>query len=52
MELCDTDNVRDVVAFPKNLKAYEPMSQCPSRVPDADVEILGLKVVEKEEEHE
>lgn len=45
MELAGTDNVRDVVAFPKNLKAFEPMSQCPSRVPQEDTDILGIKVV-------
>ena len=50
MELCDTDNVRDVVSFPKNLKAYEPMSECPSRVPEKDTEILGIKIVENETE--
>ncbi|MFA6829560.1 MAG: aspartate--tRNA ligase [Bacilli bacterium] len=44
MELAQTDNVRDVVAFPKNLKAYEPMSQCPNSVPTADTDILGIKV--------
>lgn len=50
MELAGTDNVRDVVAFPKNLKAFEPMSSCPSRVPTADTDILGIKLVEKESE--
>ncbi len=50
MELAGTDNVRDVVAFPKNLKAFEPMSQCPSRVPAADTDILGLTVVEEKKE--
>ena len=50
MELAGTDNVRDVVAFPKNLKAFEPMSSCPSRVPEADTDILGIKVVETEKE--
>lgn len=50
MELAGTDNVRDVVAFPKNLKAFEPMSSCPSRVPEADTDILGIKVVEAEKE--
>ena len=48
MELAGTDNVRDVVAFPKNLKAYEPMSECPSRVPSADTDILGIKVVSED----
>ena len=46
MELAETDNVRDVVAFPKNLKAFEPMSQCPSPVPSEDTDVLGLKIVE------
>ncbi len=45
MELCGTDNVRDVVAFPKNLKAFEPMSACPSRVPEEDTDVLGIKVI-------
>jgi aspartyl-tRNA synthetase len=45
MEIAGTDNVRDVVAFPKNLKAFEPMSSCPSRVPTKDTDILGIKVV-------
>jgi aspartyl-tRNA synthetase len=44
MELAGTDNVRDVVAFPKNLKAYEPMSACPSPVPESDTDLLGLKI--------
>ena len=44
MELSGTDNVRDVVAFPKNLKAFEPMSACPNSVPTADTDILGIKV--------
>lgn len=50
MELAGTDNVRDVVAFPKNLKAFEPMSQCPSRVPSEDTDILGLTVMEEKKE--
>lgn len=44
MELAKTDNVRDVVAFPKNLKAFEPMSQCPSPVPTSDTDILGIEI--------
>ncbi len=48
MELAKTDNVRDVVAFPKNLKGFEPLSSCPSKVPDEDIDILGLKIVEED----
>lgn len=49
MELADTDNVRDVVSFPKNLKAFEPMSECPSAVPEADTDILGIRIVKEEQ---
>lgn len=49
MELAKTDNVRDVVAFPKNLKGFEPLSSCPSKVPEADTDVLGLKIVEDEQ---
>ena len=49
MELAKTDNVRDVVAFPKNLKAVEPMSMCPSEVPKEDTDILGLEIKHDEE---
>ena len=52
MELAETDNVRDVVAFPKNLKAFEPMSSCPSRVPENDTDILGIKLVDTLKEGE
>lgn len=51
MELAKVDNVRDVVAFPKNLKAFEPLSKCPSKVPTSDTDILGIKIV-KESENE
>lgn len=44
MTLFETDNIRDVVAFPKNLMGAEPMSSCPSRVDDENIDILGLEV--------
>ena len=43
------DNVRDVIAFPKNLKAFEPLSSCPSKVPVEDTDILGIKIVAGDE---
>ena len=49
MEIARTDNVRDVVAFPKNLKACEPMSQCPSPVGKEDLDVLGIEVKEKKD---
>lgn len=44
MLLCETDNIREVVAFPKNLNAFCPMAQCPSPVEKENVDILGLEI--------
>ena len=44
MELAETENIRDVIAFPKNLKAFEPMSKCPSPVDKKDIDILSLEI--------
>ena len=44
MELSNTENIRDVIAFPKNLRAFEPMSKCPSPVNKKDIDILGLEI--------
>lgn len=44
MILADTDNIRNIVAFPKNLKAFEPMTACPNKVRKEDTDILGIKV--------
>ena len=44
MILADTDNIRNIVAFPKNLKAYEPMTACPNKVDKVDTDILGIAV--------
>ena len=48
MILSGTDNIRDVIAFPKNLSAVCPMSNAPRPVDDKQLEDLGIKVVEKE----
>ncbi|WP_413476276.1 aspartate--tRNA ligase [Latilactobacillus fuchuensis] len=44
MLLSDRDNIRDVIAFPKNSHASEPMTSAPSRVADAQLDELGLEV--------
>ncbi len=44
MILGGTDNIRDVIAFPKNLSAVEPMSGCPSPVDTAQLDELGIKL--------
>lgn len=49
MILSGTDNIRDVIAFPKNLSAVCPMTNAPRPVTDAQLKELGLKVEESEE---
>ena len=44
MILGGTDNIRDVIAFPKNLGAVCPMSQAPSEVDPTQLEDLGIEI--------
>jgi len=46
MILCDTDNIKDVVAFPKTASAYCLMADAPNVVDDDQLEFLGLQVKE------
>lgn len=46
MILSGTDNIRDVIAFPKNLNAVCPMSNAPCRVDEQQLKDLGIKVDE------
>lgn len=50
MELLGDENIKDVLAFPKNLMAAEPMSSCPSTVPNENLDILGIQLKEKTHE--
>ncbi len=50
MILCEADSLRDVTAFPKVQNASEIMSACPSVVDKANLDILGIKVIEEEKE--
>ncbi len=46
MIICGTDNIRDVIAFPKNLKASCPMSNAPSGVDEQQLIDLGIKIAD------
>lgn len=46
MILSGTDNIRDVIAFPKNLRASCPMTDAPSKIDQAQLDELGIKFVE------
>jgi aspartyl-tRNA synthetase len=49
MILAGTDNIRDVIAFPKTAKASSLMDEAPSPVPEELLKSLGLALVKKEE---
>ena len=44
MILAGKDNIREVIAFPKNNKASDPMTQAPSQVAQKQLEELSLTV--------
>ncbi|MBU3143907.1 aspartate--tRNA ligase [Clostridium sp. CF012] len=42
MFLAGTENIKDVIAFPKNQNAFCPMTQAPNMVDDKQLEELGI----------
>ncbi len=44
MLLAGKDNIREVIAFPKNNKATDPMTQAPSVVSESQLEELRIKL--------
>ena len=49
MLLAGKDNIREVIAFPKNNKASDPMTQAPSIVADKQLEELSIKLANKDQ---
>ncbi len=52
MVMTEADSLRDVVAFPKVQNASELMSQCPAPVSAADLDVLGISVIEEAKSEE
>ena len=54
MFLAGTDNIKDVITFPKNQNAYCPMSEAPNVVDKKQLDDLGIEIskVEKENKEE
>ena len=44
MLLCNTDNIRDVIAFPKTASASDLMSDCPNSVSDTQLKELAINI--------
>ena len=47
MVLNDTENIRDIVAFPKNGSGVDLMMQAPNTVDPAQLRELGVRLREK-----
>ena len=50
MFLAGTDNIKDVIAFPKNQNAYDPMSEAPNKVDANQLEELGIGITVTDKE--
>lgn len=44
MFLSGTDNIKDVIAFPKNQNAFDPMTEAPNIVDEVQLKDLGINV--------
>jgi aspartyl-tRNA synthetase len=47
MFLSGTDNIKDVIAFPKNQNAYCPLTEAPNVVDDKQLKELGINLQSK-----
>jgi aspartyl-tRNA synthetase len=44
MFLSGKDNIKDVIAFPKNQNAFDPMTEAPNLVDENQLRELGISV--------
>jgi aspartyl-tRNA synthetase len=49
MILCGTENIRDVMAFPKTASAQDLMMDSPGEVDEGQLDDLGISVRQKPE---
>ena len=44
MVAAGAENIREVIPFPKTLRAFDPLTDAPSTVDDAQLDELGIRV--------
>ena len=49
MLIAGTDNIREVIAFPKNKKARDLMMRAPSKVEERQLQDVHIKIDSQEE---
>lgn len=47
--ICNTDSIRDVIAFPKGLEGKDPLSKAPCEISEEEKKLYHIKIVEKDE---
>ena len=45
--LVGEENIREVIAFPKTQSGSDPLTQAPSELSPADLEVYGLRLLPK-----
>jgi len=48
MFLAGTNNIKDVIAFPKNQNAFCPLTEAPNVVDEKQLEELGIRLTKPE----
>lgn len=48
--ICNTDSIRDVIAFPKGLEGKDPLSKAPCEISEEEKKMYHIKVVGNDEE--
>lgn len=48
--ICNTETIRDVIAFPKGLEGKDPMSKAPCEISEEEKQMYHIKIVEKPDE--
>lgn len=48
--ICNTDSIRDVIAFPKALEGKDPLSKAPCEISEEEKKLYHIKIVEDDDE--